>query len=148
MNAGFLLDTNVLSELMREHPAPEVLNWFAGQAASQLQTSAITQAEILAGIAVLPAGKRRDALARAAQQIFKDDFFGRCIDFGSGAAEHYALVRAQRKRAGKPINTEDAQIAAIALAAQLNLVTRNTKDFEKIDGLAVINPWQANSNPH
>ena len=148
MTVGFLLDTNVLSELMRERPAPEVLDWFAGQAASQLQASAITQAEILAGIAVLPAGKRRDALARAAQQIFKDEFFGRCIAFESVSAEHYALVRAQRKRAGKPINTEDAQIAAIALAAQLKLVTRNTKDFEGIDGLEVINPWQTNSHPH
>lgn len=142
MSAGFLLDTNVLSELMREHPAPELLNWFAGQAANQLQISVITQAEILAGIAVLPAGKRRDALARAAHQIFSDDFLGRCIAFGSGPAEHYAMVRAQRKHAGRPITTEDAQIAAIALAAQLKLVTRNTKDFEEIDGLELINPWQ------
>ncbi|MEZ5608247.1 MAG: type II toxin-antitoxin system VapC family toxin [Burkholderiaceae bacterium] len=142
MSGGFLLDTNVLSELMRESPAPEVLGWFAGQTASQLHTSAITKAEILAGIAVLPAGKRRDALARAGQQVFKDDFRGRCIEFGSDSAEHYALVRAQRKRAGKPIHTEDAQIAAIALAAQLQLVTRNTKDFDGIDGLELINPWQ------
>lgn len=141
MSAGFLLDTNVLSELMRENPVPAVLDWFAGQAASQLHTSAITQGEILAGIAVLSAGKRRDALARAAQQIFKDDFRGRCIDFGGAAAEHYALVRAQRKHAGKPISTEDAQIAAMALAARLTLVTRNTKDFEGIDGLELINPW-------
>lgn len=143
MSAGFLLDTNVLSELMRENPAPAVLGWFAGQAVSLLHTSAITQAEILAGIAVLPAGKRRDALARAAHQIFSDDFFGRCIDFGSAAAEHYALVRAQRKHAGKPISAEDAQIAAIARAARMSLVTRNTKDFTHIDGLTLIDPWQA-----
>ncbi len=143
MSAGFLLDTNVLSELMRENPAPAVLGWFAGQSVSLLHTSAITQAEILAGIAVLPAGKRRDALARAAHQIFSDDFFGRCIDFGSAAAEHYALVRAQRKHAGKPISAEDAQIAAIARAARMSLVTRNTKDFTHIDGLTLIDPWQA-----
>ncbi|OJV59452.1 MAG: VapC toxin family PIN domain ribonuclease [Burkholderiales bacterium 68-10] len=142
MSTGFLLDTNVLSELMRDKPAPAVLDWFAGQASSLLHTSAVTQAEILAGIAVLPAGKRRDALARAAHQIFNDDFRGRCIDFDGGAAQHYALVRAQRKHAGQPIHTEDAQIAAIALAAGMALVTRNTKDFEAIDGLALINPWQ------
>jgi len=142
MNAGFLLDTNVLSELMRENPAPAVLDWFAGQATSLLHTSAITQAEILAGIAVLPASKRRDALARAAHQIFRDDFLGRCIAFGSAAAEHYALVRAQRKHAGMPISTEDAQIAAIALASSMKLVTRNTKDFEEIDDLVLTNPWQ------
>ena len=142
MSAGFLLDTNVLSELMRENPAPAVLDWFAGQAASLLHTSTVTQAEILAGIAVLPAGKRRDALARAAHQIFSDDFLGRCIAFDSRAAEHYALVRAQRKHAGMPISTEDAQIAAIALASSMKLVTRNTKDFEEIDDLVLTNPWQ------
>ena len=143
MSAGFLLDTNVLSELMRENPAPEVLNWFSGQAASQLHTSAITQAELLAGIAILPAGKRRDALAQSVYQIFENDMPGRCIAFGSGAAQHYALIRAQRRQAGRPVTTEDAQIAAIALAAHLQLVTRNTKDFEDIDGLLVVNPWQA-----
>jgi predicted nucleic acid-binding protein len=92
---------------------------------------------------VLPAGKRRDALARAAQQIFEDDFAGRCLVFGSGSAEQFALVMAQRKRIGRPIEAVDAQIAAIALAAQLKLVTRNTEDFASIDGLEVINPWQA-----
>lgn len=142
MSAGFLLDTNVLSELMRDDPAPAVLDWFAGQAASLLHTSTVTQAEILTGIAILPAGKRRDALARAAHQIFRDDFLGRCLAFDGAAAEHYALARAQRKHAGKPINTEDAQIAAIALAASMKLVTRNSKDFTHIDGLTLINPWQ------
>lgn len=142
MSNGFLIDTNVLSELMRDSPAPQVLDWFASQTANQMQTSAVTHAEILAGIALLPAGKRRDAMARAASQIFEEDFFGRCIDFGGQAVGHYALVRAQRQLAGRPIDTADAQIAAIALAAHLTLVTRNTKDFEGIDGLEVINPWQ------
>ena len=137
-----MLDTNVLSELMRDNPDTQVLAWFAGQGAKLMKTSAITQAEIGAGIALLPAGKRRDALARAASQLFEEDFQGRCLDFGAHAAEHYAQVRAQRQRAGRPISTEDAQIAAIALAAQLQLVTRNTKDFEEIDGLEVVNPWQ------
>ncbi|HMN56685.1 MAG TPA: type II toxin-antitoxin system VapC family toxin [Ottowia sp.] len=141
-STAYLLDTNVLSELMRENPAPAVLQWFAGQAASLLHTSTVTQAEVLTGIALLPAGKRRDTLAQAAQQIFKEDFLGRCITFDSAAAEHYALLRAQRQHAGQPIHTEDAQIAAIALAAGMALVTRNTKDFAGIDGLALVNPWQ------
>jgi predicted nucleic acid-binding protein len=107
-----------------------------------LHTSAITKAEILTGVAFLPAGKRREAMARAASQIFNEDFLGRCIDFGGMAVEHYALVKVQRQLAGRPIDIPDAQIAAIALAASLRLVTRNTKDFEGIDGLDVINPWQ------
>jgi len=142
LNAGYLLDTNVLSELMRETPAPEVVRWFAAQTPNRLYTSTINQAEILSGIAVLPAGKRRDAMATAAQQIFEDEFAGRCLVFGSGSAEQFALVIAQRKRVGRPIEAIDAQIAAIALAARLRLVTRNTKDFAGIDGLGVINPWQ------
>lgn len=143
LDCGYLLDTNVLSELMREAPAPEVLHWFAAQTPNRLYTCTINQAEILAGIAVLPAGKRRDALARAAQQIFEDEFAGRCLVFGSGSAEQFALVIAQRKRVGRPIEAVDAQVAAIALAADLKLVTRNTKDFAGIDSLEVINPWQA-----
>ena len=141
LSGDCLLDTNVLSELMRDAPAPEVLRWFATQNPNNLYTSTVNQAEVLAGIAVLPAGKRRDALARAAQQIFDEDFTGRCLVFGSGAAEHFALVMAQRKRMGRPTEAVDAQIAAIALAAQLKLVTRNTENFASIDGLEVINPW-------
>ena len=142
MSRGFLVDTNVLSELMRPSPATEVLAWFAQQAQSLIQTSAITQAEVLSGIALLPPGQRRDGLAQAAEQLFERDLSGRCLAFGSAAAKHYALVIAQRQRAGRPMATEDAQIAAIALAADLHLVTRNTKDFSDIHNLCVINPWQ------
>jgi predicted nucleic acid-binding protein len=142
MSKGYLIDTNVLSELMREKPDQQVLTWFSKQTPSQMHTSVITHAEILTGIALLPAGKRREGMAHAASQIFNEDFFGRCIDFGGLAVEHYALVKVQRQLAGRPIDIPDAQIAAIALAANLMLVTRNTKDFERIDGLQVINPWQ------
>jgi toxin FitB len=142
MTVGFLLDTNVLSELMRQNPNPLVMAWLDGQAINQLQTSAVSQAEILAGVAVMPAGNRREVLAEGADQLFQQEFKGRCVAFGSAAAEQFALIRAQRQRMGRPISTEDAQIAAIALAANLMLVTRNTKDFEAIDGLQVINPWQ------
>jgi predicted nucleic acid-binding protein len=142
MKLGFLLDTNVLSELMRPAPHPQVLAWFAQQAASPMWTSAITQAELLCGVALLPDGARRAQLATLAEQLFSLDFApGRVLPFDDQAAAHYALLRAQRQRAGLPITTEDAQIAAIALAAQLPLVTRNTKDFVQIEGLELINPW-------
>jgi len=142
MTLGFLLDTNVLSEVMREKPAPEVMAWLDEQPENLLYTSIVTQAEVLAGIAVLPQGQRLNALASNADQLFQLDFSGRCLVFGGAAAEQYALVRAQRKHAGRPISTEDAQIAAIALVNQLTLVTRNTKDFATIDDLTVVNPWQ------
>lgn len=87
----------------------------------------------------MPAGKRRDALALAAGQIFEEDFVGRCLDFGGQVVGRYALVRAQRQLAGHPIDTADAQIAAIALAANLQLVTRNTKDFAGIESLILVN---------
>jgi predicted nucleic acid-binding protein len=140
---GLLLDTNVLSELMRPEPDAGVMAWFERQAAATFHTSAITRAEILLGIALLPAGKRRDSLALAAEQMFAEDFAGRCLPFDSAAVAESALIVAARTRAGKPISTEDAQIAAIALARQLVLATHNTKDFEHIEGLKLENPWKA-----
>ena len=143
MSQGFMLDTNVLSELMRTAPADEVLAWFAKNAPGPVYTSSITQAEILTGIALLPDGKRRDTLAHTAQAMFTQDFAGdRVLTFDRVAAEHYALIVASRTRMGRPISTEDAQIAAIALAAGLPLLTRNTKDFSDIPGLRQVNPWQ------
>ena len=143
MSSGFLLDTNVLSELMREHPASAVVDWFAQNAHAVMHTSTVTQAEILTGIALLPAGKRRTALAVAAEQMFEQDFAGHCLEFDSRAAKNYAVLVAARSRQGQPISTEDAQIAAIALATGLTVATRNTKDFDNIDGLMLANPWQA-----
>ena len=147
MKRGFLLDTNVLSEVMREHPAAAVVDWFAKNAHAAMYTSTVTQAEILTGIALLPTGKRRTALAVAAEQMFEQDFAGRGLGFDAEAAKNYAVIVAARSRKGQPISTEDAQIAAIALAGGLTLATRNTKDFEYIDGLTLANPWHA-STPH
>ena len=142
MSTRHLLDTNVLSELMRPAPSAPVLAWFAQQHTDAMHTSSITQAEVLTGIALLPAGRRRDALAEAAQAMFAEDFAGRILPFDSAAAEHYALLVARRTAQGRPISTEDAQIAAIALASDATLVTRNTRDFSGIDGLVQIDPWQ------
>jgi predicted nucleic acid-binding protein len=146
MKMGFLLDTNVLSELMRSQPALVVLDWFAKNTAADMHTSTVTQAEILLGIALLPGTKRRTALAEAAEQLFEQEFNTRCLGFDSACAKSYALLVAARIAKGQPISTEDAQIAAIALANGLSLVTRNTKDFENIEGLRLVNPWSATAS--
>lgn len=147
MNKGFLLDTNVLSELMREQPAAVVFDWFSQNMRVAMYTSTTTQAEILNGIALLPAGKRRTGLAVLAEQMFEQDFATRCLAFDTAAAKNYAFIVAGRTRQGQPILTEDAQIAAIAQAAGLILATRNNKDFANIDGLSLANPWQT-TTPH
>ena len=142
MSGRFLLNTNVLSELMRELPGLVVLDWFARNVQSAMHTSTVNQAEILTGIALLPAGKRRTVLAEAADQLFEQDFVGHCSVFDAAAAKNYAVIVAARTRQGQPISTEDAQIAAIALAIGLTVAIRNTHDFENIDGLNFANPWQ------
>ncbi|SJZ39107.1 hypothetical protein SAMN02745119_00416 [Trichlorobacter thiogenes] len=138
---GIILDTNVLSELMRAQPDPMVLSWFSGQTDAQFYTTAITKAEILLGIALLPVGKRRDMLADAAEKMFQEDFSGNCLAFDESTTVLYATVVANRRRSGFSMTTEDAQIAAIALSHNLPLATRNTKDFLHIDGLILYNPW-------
>jgi predicted nucleic acid-binding protein len=135
-----LLDTNVLSELMRPQPNPVVLAWVDAHSGEAL-VSAITQAEISLGVALLPDGKRRDALAAAARQMFELDFSGRCLPFDTVAAEHFASLVAARRRIGRPITTQDAQIAAIALANGVSLATRNSGDFAEIAGLVLVDPW-------
>ena len=137
----YLLDTNVLSELMRQTPAQAVLDWVNHQTVRDLATSAITRAEIELGIAQLPAGKRRTGLATQATAMFTEDFAGRCFAFDENCAPIYANLVAARFKEGLPISVEDAQIAAICLANNKVLVTRNTKDFNQIKGLAVVNPW-------
>lgn len=141
MNRRFLLDTNVLSELMRAEPDGNVLGWFERQAGAVFAVSVITRAEILLGIALLPVGRRRDSLANAAERMFQEDFGGRCLPFDERAADEYAALVAARVRSGQPISTEDGQIAAIALVHDMHLVTRNIKDFNGTSGLSLINPW-------
>lgn len=140
--SGILLDTNVLSELMRPVPANEVLDWFERQESATFFVCAISRAEILLGIALLPAGKRRDKLAAAAEQMFTEDFAARSVAFDDLCAVEYAVLVAARSRRGRPISTEDAQIASAAVLHRLSLATRNAKDFEDIDGLTAVNPWK------
>ncbi len=136
-----LLDTNVLSELMRPMPDPHVVRWLDARAEWDVWISAVTVAEIRLGILLLPAGKRKKLLSDLAKQMFQEDFPGRCLPFDCEAAFEYALIASDRNRQGHPISVEDAQIAAIARTAGLELATRNTKDFSGITGLKLVNPW-------
>ena len=139
---SILLDTNVVSELMRSHPEQAVMDWFARRTGDVFHVSAITQAEVMLGISLLPAGKRRDALALAADGMFSQDFAGRCLPFDATGAAIYAAIVSGRRRAGPAVTTEDAMIAAIALAHGYPLATRNTRDFLHINGLTLYNTWQ------
>ena len=136
-----VLDTNVVSELMKAAPDESVRDWIAAQPATSLYTTSITQAEILHGIALLPPGKRRDALEAAAEAMFRDDFAGRILPFGSDAARPYARIAAERRRAGRPISHFDAQIAAIARSTGATVVTRDVAGYDGC-GVDVINPWR------
>lgn len=138
----WLLDTNVLSELLRAAPDGQVLSWFSQQHAEALFVSAVTQAEMLYGAALLPHGRRRTQLEEQLQAMFDEDFARRVLPFDGQAAVAYAALVAARRSAGQPISQFDAQIAAIALTHRATLVTRNVDDFDGC-GLTVLNPWQA-----
>jgi predicted nucleic acid-binding protein len=135
-----LLDTNVISELMRPEPAQAVLDWFGRHDTAELFISAITEAELRTGVAILPEGRRRAQLQAAIDAMIDQDFQGRVLPFDSTAAKAYAEVAAQRRAVGRPIAEVDCQIAAIARAADAPVATRNGKDFESC-GIGLINPW-------
>ena len=137
-----VLDTNVVSELMKSAPDASVARWVTERSANTLYTTSVTLAEILYGVQLLPAGKRRGALEAAAQAMFDEDFGGRVLPFGAEAARAYAKIAAQRRRAGRPISQFDAQIAAIASASRAPVATRNVSDYENC-GIQVLNPWDA-----
>ena len=138
-----LLDTNVLSELMRPAPNAGVVRWLDQHPDLELWICAVTKAEIRLGISLLPEGKRQRVLLAMAEQTFQEDFFERCLPFDCEAAVHYARIVAKRREQGLPVSVEDAQIAAVALTGGLVLATRNTRDFVGIEGLQVVNPWES-----
>jgi predicted nucleic acid-binding protein len=125
---------------MRPVPDTSVQAWIASQPLPLLYTTSITQAEILLGLQLLPNGKRRNALEVLATQMFDEDFPGRVLSFDSRAATQYARIVTERRRLGRPIMAFDAQIAAIAAAANASLATHNVGDFDSC-GLRVVNPW-------
>lgn len=137
-----LIDTNVLSELMRAKPAPEVLAWIDAQPTSQLFISSITVAEILYGIARMADGKRKQGLLDLATLMFDEDFAGRILSFDADAAIHYAGLAAESEAKGKVVDMADGQIAAIAALHDARVATRNVRHFDYL-GVPVINPWEA-----
>ena len=137
-----ILDTNVVSEIMRPVPAPVVLRWISEQNSEELHVTAITMAEILYGIELLPRGKRQEILRAGAERLFQVVFTDRILTFDARAAREFSVIASSRRKQGRPMWEFDAQIAAIARAHGTALATRDTDDFEGC-GLRLINPWNA-----
>lgn len=135
-----LLDTNVISELMKTSPDAGVIAWLDDQFSNELFIPSIVKAEIEMGIAILDDGKRKQSLLKVAELIFTS-FENRCLPFDSETATHYAKVIATAKKQGRPMTVEDAQIAAIAIQHTALLATRNITDFNALESLELINPW-------
>ncbi len=139
-----VLDTNVLSELMRRRPAARVVRWVDEQDASVLVITAVTVAELLYGVARLADGARKTELAAAVDALVRDDFAGRVLPFDASAAVHYAELVAERERQGRPVSVADGQIAAICRSHSAALATRNVRDFDET-AIDVLDPWASNA---
>ena len=135
-----VLDTNVLSELLRPRPAPQVEAWLAAQDGARVYFTAVGEAELRHGVALLPAGRRRTALGAAIDGVLDEDFRDRILPFDREAARAYAVIAAARRAVGRPISQFDCQIAAIARAHGASLATRDTGDYGGC-GVALIDPW-------
>ena len=135
-----LLDTNIISELLKLAPNDRVVEWLRREPESGAFTTTITEAELLFGVESMPRGRRRENLAKLVSAVLGGDFADRILPFDSPAALAYAVLVAERKQAGRPISQLDAQIAAIARSRGSALATRNTADFEAC-GIELINPW-------
>lgn len=135
-----VLDTNVVSELLRPAPATQVEAWLSALDGAEVYFTAVGEAELRHGVAILPAGRRRTALAKAIEGMLEEDFRDRILPFDRAAASAYAVIAAKRRAAGRPISQFDCQIAAIARAREAAVATRNTGDYEGC-GIEVIDPW-------
>lgn len=137
-----ILDTNVVSELMRPAPDPDVVAWVAGPehaGRGALWLTAISEAELRLGVALMPPGARATAVGAAVAAMLAEDFAGRVLPFDGAAARAYAAICAERRAAGRPIAAFDAMIAAIARATGATVATRNQRDFEGC-GVDIVNP--------
>lgn len=137
-----ILDTNVISELLRPAPEPKVEHWLSAQDGLNVYLTSISEAELRYGLAIMGNGKRRAALIDAVDRILREDFAGRILPFDSDAAQSYATIAAARRAAGRPIAQADCQIASIAHTRGATVATRNTPDFEGCE-IDLINPWTA-----
>lgn len=136
-----LLDTNVISEAMRPAPDASITQWIDTQPLDTLYLSTITVAELRSGVALLPAGKRRDALHKSLELRILPQFAGRILPFDFVCTSAYAKVLATARKSGSGIETADALIAAVAIANALSIATRDTSPFLAA-GATVINPWK------
>ena len=137
-----MIDTNIVSELMRAEPSADVLSWMDEQTPRELFLTAVTEAEVRTCIALLPEGRRRRGLAEACERAFGSLFAGRVLPFDSDAARTYAEIAAARRVLGRPVSQADCQIAAIARSRGMAVATRNVRDFEDM-GIDIFNPWDA-----
>lgn len=136
-----VLDTNVLSALMRHVPVPEVVAWLDRQPAESIWITSITAFEARMGLALLPAGRRRQALESALARLLVEDLENRILPFDDAAATEAATLAATRQRAGHPVDFRDTQIAGIVLARRASLATRNVRHFADL-AVRVVNPWE------
>ena len=135
-----ILDTNVLSELLRPDLARQIERWLAAEDGAKVYFTTVGEAELRHGVAILPAGRRRKALATAIEGLLQEDFRDRILPFDRPAARAHAAITAERRAAGRPSSQFDCQIAAIARAREATVATRNTKDYEGC-GIEFIDPW-------
>jgi predicted nucleic acid-binding protein len=136
-----VLDTNVLSELLRDEPNALVMEWMDAHSTAELFTTTVSQSELLYGVLLLPEGKRKARLQAGLNLVFSEDFAERVLPFDQEATGFYAQISAHRRHRGHPISQFDAMIAAIARSRGARLATRNEKDFVDC-GIVVVNPWQ------
>ena len=141
-----VLDTNVICELMRPKPDASVVAWVGACPGGSLFTTTVTEAELRYGLALLPAGTRRQRLIDAFDHMMAEDFVRRILPFDRSAARAYADIVVGRRLSGHPIAQFDAQIAAIARSRDAGVVTRNERDFSDC-GIDVINPWSLVPDP-
>jgi hypothetical protein len=135
-----IVDTNVLSEVIRSAPEERVAAWFEAQDRGSTFSTVINRAEMLAGVEILPSGRRKDVLHALVTELFETQFGQSLLSFDVGAADSYAQVVAARRRSGLPIGIMDAQIAAIARVHGAAIATRDVDGFTGI-GIELINPW-------
>ncbi len=136
-----VLDTNVISELLRSQPDLHVLEWVNNQPERVLFVTSISEADLRYGVEILPAGGRRERLLDEVDGLIREDFFGRILPFDSASARAYASIAASRRASGHPINHADCQIAAIARCRGASVATRDIGDFQGA-GIDLINPWE------
>lgn len=126
--------------MMRREADPVVVAWLDNQPPESIWTTAITVFEIRFGLEILEDGHRRRSLEDAFAKALEEDFDGRIVSFDQAAAEAAALIAADQRRAGRPVEIRDVEIAGIAAARKATLATRNTRHFEGI-GISLVNPW-------